>query len=86
MEVDILVTDHLMPGMSGVDLARAVRSRWPRVRVLVVSGFVDSEGLGPDLQRLTKPFRQSELAAMLAIAPSGTREQAGPEMGEILLS
>jgi hypothetical protein len=34
--------------------------------VLIVSGYAESEGLAPDLPRLTKPFRKDELAASLA--------------------
>jgi PAS domain S-box-containing protein len=70
---DLLVTDHLMPGMSGADLARAVREKRPRARVLVVSGYADAEGIAPDLPRLTKPFREAELAASLAALDGGAR-------------
>jgi PAS domain S-box-containing protein len=63
---DVVMTDHLMPGMTGVELALAVRARWPGVKLLLVSGFADVEGLDPTLPRLTKPFLQSELAAALA--------------------
>jgi CheY-like chemotaxis protein len=63
---DLLITDHLMPGMTGVDLAAAVRARLPAVKALIVSGFAEVEGLDPSLPRLTKPFLQSELAAALA--------------------
>jgi CheY-like chemotaxis protein/two-component sensor histidine kinase len=62
---DLLITDHLMPGMTGVDLAGAVRARLPVTKVLIVSGFAEAEGLDPALPRLTKPFVQSELAAAL---------------------
>jgi CheY-like chemotaxis protein len=62
---DLLVTDHLMPGMNGVDLARALRSRRPSLPILIVSGYADTEGLDPDLARLTKPFRHFELAESL---------------------
>jgi PAS domain S-box-containing protein len=62
---DLLVTDHLMPGMTGVDLARAVRERRPEAPVLIVSGFAESEALAPDLPRLAKPFRKAELSAVL---------------------
>ena len=65
---DILVTDHLMAGMSGVDLARLVRSRRPSTPVLIASGYAEAEGIAPDLPRLTKPFRQADLAASLADA------------------
>ncbi|BAU88779.1 PAS/PAC sensor hybrid histidine kinase [Methylorubrum populi] len=63
---DLLVTDHLMPGITGTDLARAVRSDRPGVPVLLVSGYAESDGVEPDLPRLTKPFRKDELAASLA--------------------
>lgn len=58
---DLLVTDHLMPGMSGVDLARAARAARPGLPVLVVSGYAEVEALAPDLPRLAKPFRPAEL-------------------------
>jgi CheY-like chemotaxis protein len=41
---DILVTDHLMPGMNGTDLALKVRAVKPGVPVLLVSGYAESEG------------------------------------------
>ncbi|MGX1317426.1 signal transduction histidine kinase/CheY-like chemotaxis protein [Bradyrhizobium sp. USDA 377] len=63
---NLLVTDHLMPGMSGTDLGRALRSQYPELQILVVSGYANNEGITPDLSRLTKPFRSDELAASLA--------------------
>ena len=68
---DLLVTDHLMPGMTGTALARTALARAARERraslpVLIVSGYADVEGIAPDLPRLTKPLRKSDLAASLA--------------------
>jgi PAS domain S-box-containing protein len=63
---DLIVTDHLMPGMTGVDLARTVREKTPHLPVLIVSGYAEAEGIAPDLPRLTKPFKSTELAARLA--------------------
>ena len=63
---DVVMTDHLMPGMTGVELAYAVRARWPAVKILVVSGYAEVDGLDPTLPRLTKPFVQTDLAAALA--------------------
>mgnify|MGYP001952205579 CR=1 FL=1 len=62
---DLLVTDHLMPGINGTDLARLVRASRPGIAILLVSGYAEREGLDPELPRLTKPFRKSELAASL---------------------
>jgi PAS domain S-box-containing protein len=64
--VDVLLTDHLMPGMTGAALAHAVRDTRPGLPVLLVSGYAELEGVAADLPRLTKPFRKDELAACLA--------------------
>jgi CheY-like chemotaxis protein len=64
--VDVLVTDHMMPGMTGVELARAVRASRPRANVLIISGYAEVEGLAPELPRLAKPFRQNDLAESLS--------------------
>jgi PAS domain S-box-containing protein len=63
---DLIVTDHLMPGMSGAELAREVRAMRPGLPILIVSGYAEVEGIAPDLPRLTKPFRNAELAERLA--------------------
>jgi PAS domain S-box-containing protein len=65
-DVDLLVTDHLMPGITGTDLAIRVRAERPAMRVLIVSGYAESKGVSPDLPRLTKPFRQVDLAKCLS--------------------
>jgi PAS domain S-box-containing protein len=63
---DVLVTDHLMPGMDGVELARLLREQLPRLRLLVISGYAEAEGVAADLPRLEKPFRRADLARVLA--------------------
>jgi CheY-like chemotaxis protein len=65
LRFDVLITDHLMGGLSGTDLARAVLDRQPNTKVLVVSGYAEVDGVAPDLPRLIKPFRQADLAAKL---------------------
>jgi PAS domain S-box-containing protein len=73
---DLLVTDHLMPGINGTDLARVVRASRPGTPILLVSGYAEREGLDPDLPRLTKPFRKSELAVSLAQLRGDPRDEA----------
>lgn len=41
---DLLVTDHLMPGMNGTELVLAVLAVRPNVPVLLVSGYAENEG------------------------------------------
>jgi PAS domain S-box-containing protein len=72
---DLLVTDHLMPGINGTDLARVVRTSRPGTAILLVSGYAEREGLDPDLPRLTKPFRKNELAASLSRLRGESRDE-----------
>ncbi len=58
-----------MPGMTGTELIAAARRRHPGLPALIISGYAEAEGISPDLRRLTKPFRQAELAdAISALA------------------
>ena len=66
LKPDVLITDHLMPGLSGTVLAQELRLRRPDLPVLIVSGYAEAEGIDPQMPRLTKPFRNAELAASLA--------------------
>jgi PAS domain S-box-containing protein len=66
LEPDLLVTDHLMPGMTGVELAQFLRTGRPRLPILIISGYAEEDGIDTALARLTKPFRNAELAASLA--------------------
>jgi CheY-like chemotaxis protein len=77
LKFDIVVTDHLMPGMNGSNLARTLVERFPNCSALVVSGYSEVDGLSADLNRLSKPFRQSELAAALAELRRGAISDAG---------
>lgn len=68
LQPDVLVTDQLMPGMTGAELARAVQAACPGVAVVVVSGYTALEGLEPGLVLLGKPFRQRDLVASVEAA------------------
>ena len=63
---DLLVTDHLMPGVTGAELADRLTHIRPGTPVLIISGYAEVEGIAPHLKRLAKPFRQAELATSLA--------------------
>lgn len=66
LAADLLITDHVMPGMTGTELAHAVRLLVPSMRILIISGYAEETGIDPELPRLTKPFLQADLAAALA--------------------
>lgn len=64
-EIHLLVTDVVMPGMTGPQLADRLKLRYPEMKVLFVSGYrhdaLDQKGLlGPGVQILAKPFPSSQ--------------------------
>jgi PAS domain S-box-containing protein len=64
--IDLLVTDVVMPGMSGPDVAKAVTSMQPGLQVLYTSGYTDSAidrhgVLDPGIAFLQKPFSADDL-------------------------
>jgi signal transduction histidine kinase/CheY-like chemotaxis protein len=66
-QIDMLVTDYLMPGMNGVELARHALAVAPGTLVLIISGYSTiADGPGAHLPRLAKPFRQADLARRVA--------------------
>ncbi|ARQ13989.1 sensor histidine kinase/response regulator hybrid protein (plasmid) [Rhizobium etli] len=64
---DLVITDHAMPGMTGAELARHLRSAFPSLPVILASGYVElaeDQGLGRML-RMAKPFTQEQLQAAM---------------------
>jgi two-component system cell cycle sensor histidine kinase/response regulator CckA len=68
--IDLLVTDLVMPGLGGIELAAKLRERAPRLIVLYISGYTEqatllSGPLGPDTHFLPKPFLPSDLTRVV---------------------
>jgi PAS domain S-box-containing protein len=62
-EIDLLVTDIVMPGLSGLDLAQRLRRRIPDLRILFMSGYSDSPLLRAGLAREGAAFLQKPFSA-----------------------
>lgn len=63
IDADILVSDYLMPGMTGGQLVSELRASGVQIPVLLVTGYAATgEDVPPDVARLSKPFRQVDLA------------------------
>jgi signal transduction histidine kinase len=61
---DILVTDYAMPGMTGMDLAVAVRKQHPTLPILLATGYAELQGAQPiELPRIAKPYTRQQLSA-----------------------
>ena len=77
--VDIVLTDHAMPGMNGTELARCIRETWPELPVVLVTGYAEVPG-GADLKlpRLSKPYRQQELDEVISTLGAGSPLKSRP--------
>ncbi len=84
-DLDLLVTDVIMPGMRGSELAARLQEQNRRLRVLFVSGYDDEAGLAsspdPRVRFLAKPFTPSGLAAAVEEL-LGTARSAAPRPAE----
>ncbi|WP_285423705.1 MULTISPECIES: PAS domain-containing sensor histidine kinase [unclassified Pseudomonas] len=67
VDLDLVITDHIMPNMTGTELAQHIARLDPALPVIIASGFTDNPTLTTvTTQRLPKPFNQLELARAIA--------------------
>jgi PAS domain S-box-containing protein len=74
--IDLLITDVIMPGLSGREIARQVRERYPGLPVVYMSGYTDEvlaehELLGKGATLLEKPFTAEALVRAIHTALAG---------------
>ena len=69
---DLLITDVMMPGMNGIEMAIKIRDMLPRCKVLLFSGqaataelLADAHDRGYDFELLAKPIHPEDLLAKL---------------------
>lgn len=67
-QLDLLIADFAMPGMTGTDLADKARDIRPGIGILLVTGYADPKRLPGDYPMLHKPFSRTDLAAKVAEA------------------
>jgi CheY-like chemotaxis protein len=66
-DIDLMITDQAMPGMTGLQVIEAVRARRPALPVILATGYAElPKGVDASISRLAKPFTQRALADALA--------------------
>jgi PAS domain S-box-containing protein len=71
--IDLVITDQAMPGMTGTELAAQIRRDYPKLPILLATGYAElPSGEGADIPRLDKPFLQAQLDQAISDA---TRKQ-----------
>jgi CheY-like chemotaxis protein len=79
-EIDVLLTDVALPDGSGIALAGTIAARFPRIPIIVSSGYGDTlrssrieSAIKPDVLTLPKPFDIEQLRAVLQRAEAQLR-------------
>jgi two-component system cell cycle sensor histidine kinase/response regulator CckA len=85
--IDLLLTDVIMPGMNGRQLADALAQRQPGLRVLFASGYTDNVlmdqgALAPGVRLLDKPFTPAALALKVAEVLAASAHVAPADVGD----
>ncbi len=81
--IDILLTDMLLPELSGYDLAVALRNMYPAMRIIMVTGYVEGDIVQRGVQELgaaflDKPFQSAELRRLVAEAAAPLKSSSSP--------
>ncbi len=77
LQPNLVITDHLMPGMTGTELADAILAEDPGQRIIIASGYANIDGIAARFVSLPKPFLKGDLLKALADARA-----AGDARGE----
>jgi PAS domain S-box-containing protein len=80
---DLVLTDSVMPGMSGPELIEHLHASRPELRIILMSGYtpgtmLDGESDDVGYQRLRKPFTSAQLAHALTLAFAAERVEQAP--------
>jgi len=77
--IDLVITDHAMPGMTGTELAHHIRTVRPELPIILATGYADLPNGDPaGLPRLDKPFRQNKLGSLIASLMRRPQPAHGP--------
>jgi signal transduction histidine kinase/ActR/RegA family two-component response regulator len=70
IEVDVVITDHAMPSMTGLQLAECIQERFPGLPIILATGYAElpADPLKLGLLKLTKPCTQQEIATAIHLA------------------
>jgi len=82
-QIDLVITDQVMPGMTGIELAQRIRQLRPELPVILATGYSElvQRRVEPGFVTLDKPYHLEKLAAMISRVM--TREVEMPRDGAI---
>ncbi|KIH76237.1 Type II secretory pathway ATPase GspE/PulE or T4P pilus assembly pathway ATPase PilB [Geoalkalibacter ferrihydriticus] len=72
-QVHLIVSDHRMPGLTGAELLRQVKERWPRIIRIMLTGYADVQSImgavneGAVFKFITKPWNDEDLRLTVSL-------------------
>jgi two-component system phosphate regulon sensor histidine kinase PhoR len=83
---DLLIVDLMMPGMSGLDLLKAIKTTSPAAQVIIITGYPTMKATLQAMQTgafdfLPKPFLPSDLRSLVCRALEGGEKNASGTSG-----
>jgi type II secretory ATPase GspE/PulE/Tfp pilus assembly ATPase PilB-like protein/FixJ family two-component response regulator len=72
--IQVVITDHRMPGMNGTDLLREIKKRWPMTIRIMLTGYADVDAVmgavndGAVYKFITKPWNDDDLRLTISLA------------------
>jgi len=83
--IDLVVSDHLMPGVTGVELAQAMKARHPKTPIILISGVndipSDADTADAFLSKVEGPDRMCRAVASL-LSEARRQRAASPEASQ----
>jgi PAS domain S-box-containing protein len=70
-DIGWLLSDVVMPGLSGIELARRARPAWPELKIMLMSGYSTPAGSLEDFEFLPKPFNVADVAKKMRAMARG---------------
>jgi len=74
--IDVVITDHAMPAMTGLQLARHLQEKYPELPVILATGYAELPGdaMSLGILRLAKPCNQYDIAMAIQSALGSSRQ------------
>jgi len=76
-QIDLVLSDQVMPNMTGLQLAHAIAQIRPNLPLILATGYAELPGGVPEnIRRLSKPFKLSDLVDIINSSTSGHGKRA----------
>ena len=78
VRVDVVLTDHAMPSMTGLQLAECIQKRYPGLPIILATGYAElpTDPMTLGIPRLAKPCTQLEIATAIQAVVSAAQSDA----------